>query len=227
RVPPLGGRARAPPADLDHSGHSQPDAELRAEDVPGSSEARPARARRLARRPRRLGHDPPGRRALRRAPARRGAPRPRARARPPRVAASRPRRGRAERGAARGRRRRGARRRSDARDRRQGPGHRAPAVRHGMTASVLEDSVPAAAEPLKFGSLPPLALYVHLPWCVRKCPYCDFNSYEARGGLPEDAYVDALLRDLDGEIALAAGRPLVSVFLGGGTPSLFSGDAIA
>ncbi len=96
-----------------------------------------------------------------------------------------------------------------------------------MTASVLEDSVPAAAEPLKFGSLPPLALYVHLPWCVRKCPYCDFNSYEARGGLPEDAYVDALLRDLDGEIALAAGRPLVSVFLGGGTPSLFSGDAIA
>ncbi len=76
----------------------------------------------------------------------------------------------------------------------------------------------------------PLALYVHLPWCERKCPYCDFNSHEARGALPEEAYVDALLRDLDFElrdIGTLAQRPLASVFIGGGTPSLFSGIAIA
>jgi oxygen-independent coproporphyrinogen-3 oxidase len=74
--------------------------------------------------------------------------------------------------------------------------------------------------------IPPLALYVHLPWCVRKCPYCDFNSYEAKGALAEDAYVDALLRDLDAELPAARGRELASVFVGGGTPSLFSGAAI-
>jgi oxygen-independent coproporphyrinogen-3 oxidase len=70
---------------------------------------------------------------------------------------------------------------------------------------------------------PPLSLYVHLPWCVRKCPYCDFNSYEARGGLPEAAYVDALLRDLDTETRFVGARRLQSIFIGGGTPSLFSG----
>jgi len=75
--------------------------------------------------------------------------------------------------------------------------------------------------------LPPLALYLHLPWCVRKCPYCDFNSYEARGGLPEREYVAALLRDLDLDLPLAAGRPVETVFLGGGTPSLFSPESIA
>ena len=73
----------------------------------------------------------------------------------------------------------------------------------------------------------PLSLYVHLPWCVRKCPYCDFNSYEARGELPEQAYVDAVLRDLDTEARFAFDRPLASIFIGGGTPSLFSGAAIA
>jgi oxygen-independent coproporphyrinogen-3 oxidase len=80
----------------------------------------------------------------------------------------------------------------------------------------------------------PLALYAHYPWCVRKCPYCDFNSHalprELGGALPETAYVDALLADLDHEIAvrgeLLAERPLVSVFLGGGTPSLFAPAAI-
>ncbi len=75
--------------------------------------------------------------------------------------------------------------------------------------------------------LPPLSLYVHLPWCVRKCPYCDFNSHEQRGELPEDAYVDALLADLDAAVVSAQGRPLASVFMGGGTPSLFSAAAIA
>ncbi|HEY8520704.1 MAG TPA: radical SAM family heme chaperone HemW [Gammaproteobacteria bacterium] len=79
---------------------------------------------------------------------------------------------------------------------------------------------------MRFATLPPLSLYVHLPWCLRKCPYCDFNSYEARGALPEDAYVDALLRDLDAEIPYAQGRAVQSVFIGGGTPSLFSGRAI-
>jgi len=81
---------------------------------------------------------------------------------------------------------------------------------------------------LAFAALPPLALYVHLPWCIRKCPYCDFNSYEAgNGGFDDARYVDALLRDLDAELPLAQGRTLSSVFIGGGTPSLFSGAAIA
>ncbi|MGQ0657959.1 MAG: radical SAM family heme chaperone HemW [Chromatiales bacterium] len=80
---------------------------------------------------------------------------------------------------------------------------------------------------LRFSTLPPLSLYVHLPWCVRKCPYCDFNSYESIAGIPEDAYVDALLEDLDDELPFAHGRPLQSIFIGGGTPSLFSGAAIA
>src|SRR5688500_3676474 len=80
---------------------------------------------------------------------------------------------------------------------------------------------------LHFDSLPPLSLYVHLPWCVRKCPYCDFNSYEARGALPDLEYVAALLRDLRGELPLAQGRAIETIFLGGGTPSLFSGTAIA
>jgi len=75
-------------------------------------------------------------------------------------------------------------------------------------------------------ALPPLSLYIHLPWCVRKCPYCDFNSHEARGAIPEQAYVDALLRDLDNELPRVAGRSVHSVFFGGGTPSLFSPPAI-
>lgn len=73
----------------------------------------------------------------------------------------------------------------------------------------------------------PLSLYVHLPWCLHKCPYCDFNSYRAAGAVPEHPYVDALLRDLDAEADLVAGRPIESVFIGGGTPSLFAGSAIA
>jgi putative oxygen-independent coproporphyrinogen III oxidase len=80
---------------------------------------------------------------------------------------------------------------------------------------------------LRFDGLPPLSLYVHLPWCVRKCPYCDFNSYEARGALPDQEYVDALLRDLRAEAPFVKGRCIETIFLGGGTPSLFSGAAIA
>ena len=73
---------------------------------------------------------------------------------------------------------------------------------------------------------PPLSLYVHLPWCVRKCPYCDFNSHEAKGALPFDGYVDALIRDLDQDLPLVWGRTIHSVFFGGGTPSLFPADRI-
>ena len=72
----------------------------------------------------------------------------------------------------------------------------------------------------------PLAVYVHLPWCVRKCPYCDFNSHAATGPLPEAAYVDALLADLEHELPGVWGRRVDTVFIGGGTPSLFSPDAI-
>ena len=77
-------------------------------------------------------------------------------------------------------------------------------------------------------SIPPLGLYVHLPWCVRKCPYCDFNSYQAPDGvLPQEAYVDDLLKDLRGDLDLAGGRVVETVFFGGGTPSLFTPESYA
>jgi len=78
-----------------------------------------------------------------------------------------------------------------------------------------------------FPALPPLSLYLHIPWCARKCPYCDFNSHNAPQVLPQDDYVDALLHDLDQDLPLAQGRPLASIFFGGGTPSLFAPDRIA
>jgi oxygen-independent coproporphyrinogen-3 oxidase len=77
-----------------------------------------------------------------------------------------------------------------------------------------------------FTALPPLALYIHLPWCVKKCPYCDFNSHEAKQEVPERAYIDALLRDLEASLPRVWGRTIYSVFIGGGTPSLFSPEAI-
>ena len=76
-------------------------------------------------------------------------------------------------------------------------------------------------------SLPPLSLYVHFPWCVRKCPYCDFNSHTLHGELPEAAYIEALLSDLRAQIEDVQGREVVSLFFGGGTPSLFSPAALA
>lgn len=72
----------------------------------------------------------------------------------------------------------------------------------------------------------PLALYIHLPWCTRKCPYCDFNSHVAPHPLPERAYIDALLGDLEQDLPRVWGRSLTSVFIGGGTPSLFSAEAL-
>ncbi len=74
--------------------------------------------------------------------------------------------------------------------------------------------------------LPPLALYVHIPWCVRKCPYCDFNSHERSGTLPEAEYIEKLLSDLESLLPSVWGRRLASVFIGGGTPSLFSPESI-
>jgi len=78
----------------------------------------------------------------------------------------------------------------------------------------------------QFTALPPLSLYIHFPWCVRKCPYCDFNSHAVRGDIPEAQYIDALLADLEQDLPRVWGRPVRSVFLGGGTPSLFSPEAI-
>jgi len=77
-----------------------------------------------------------------------------------------------------------------------------------------------------FAVLPPLALYIHIPWCLKKCPYCDFNSHEVHGDAPEAAYVDALLLDLEFALPSIWGRKVVSIFVGGGTPSLFSAAAI-
>lgn len=79
---------------------------------------------------------------------------------------------------------------------------------------------------MKFTAPIPLSLYIHLPWCVRKCPYCDFNSHEARDKLPEELYVNALMRDLDKQLPRIWGRRITSIFFGGGTPSLFSPSAI-
>ena len=83
---------------------------------------------------------------------------------------------------------------------------------------------------LQLNALPPLSLYVHLPWCIKKCPYCDFNSHEFREGADasstQDAYIDALFADLEASLPMVWGRSVQTVFLGGGTPSLFSPEAI-
>ncbi len=82
------------------------------------------------------------------------------------------------------------------------------------------------SQAVSFKALPPLSLYIHIPWCMRKCPYCDFNSHEARGDVPEAAYVDALIRDLEMSLPLVWGRKVYSVFIGGGPPSPLSAPAI-
>jgi oxygen-independent coproporphyrinogen-3 oxidase len=96
-----------------------------------------------------------------------------------------------------------------------------PANRSSLTPSILASpSVP------RFTALPPLALYIHIPWCMKKCPYCDFNSHEQRQALPEARYVDALLTDLESALPSIWGRRFSSIFFGGGTPSLFSPESI-
>ena len=78
----------------------------------------------------------------------------------------------------------------------------------------------------EFTATPPLSLYIHIPWCVRKCPYCDFNSHEAGDDIPETGYLEALIADLEQELPSMWGRTVDSVFIGGGTPSLFPAAAI-
>jgi oxygen-independent coproporphyrinogen-3 oxidase len=95
-----------------------------------------------------------------------------------------------------------------------------PIVAHGQPAKN------AGGAALNFRNALPLSLYVHIPWCVQKCPYCDFNSHEMRGGIPEKEYVAALIADLESALPLVWGRRVGSVFFGGGTPSLLSGEAL-
>ncbi|NHZ99259.1 radical SAM family heme chaperone HemW [Massilia sp. CCM 8734] len=97
------------------------------------------------------------------------------------------------------------------------PAPRSPA------ASALQYLQPGA---LNLAALPPLSLYIHYPWCVKKCPYCDFNSHEARGELPEEAYLDALRLDLEQSLPLIWGRKIYTIFIGGGTPSLMSAKGL-
>lgn len=99
-------------------------------------------------------------------------------------------------------------------------------MQHVLAWAAEPRAAATESEAPRFTALPPLTLYLHLPWCVRKCPYCDFNSYEQRGVLPEREYLDALLRDLEQECATAADRTIESIFIGGGTPSLVSGRII-
>ena len=79
---------------------------------------------------------------------------------------------------------------------------------------------------LNLTQLPPLSLYIHMPWCIKKCPYCDFNSHGLKGTLPEQEYIDSLIMDLEQALPLIWGRSIQTIFIGGGTPSLFSGEAI-
>src|SRR6185436_19863605 len=95
----------------------------------------------------------------------------------------------------------------------------------GNAVPMLASRVTRHASPV-FRALPPLSLYIHIPFCARKCPYCDFNSHEARGALPEERYVAALVADLEQALPLVWGRRVGSVFFGGGTPSLFSAVGI-
>jgi putative oxygen-independent coproporphyrinogen III oxidase len=94
-----------------------------------------------------------------------------------------------------------------------------------MTSHILQP-IGFKSQAVNFQALPPLSLYIHIPWCVRKCPYCDFNSHEAREALPEKEYVAALIRDLEMSLPLIWGRKVYTVFFGGGTPSLLSGESV-
>src|SRR5471032_152550 len=99
------------------------------------------------------------------------------------------------------------------------------------SAATTSDAAGAALKYLQGGSLnltalPPLSLYIHIPWCVKKCPYCDFNSHEVRDTVPEQRYVDALIGDLEAALPLVWGRKIYTVFFGGGTPSVFSAASI-
>ena len=96
----------------------------------------------------------------------------------------------------------------------------------GAVASAVSSSLLTPHASPRLVALPPLSLYIHIPWCVRKCPYCDFNSHEARAPVPEHRYIDALIADLEAALPLVWGRKVYTVFFGGGTPSVFSADGI-
>lgn len=98
----------------------------------------------------------------------------------------------------------------------------------GQAASGPAQAALAFLKPgsLQLTALPPLSLYVHFPWCVRKCPYCDFNSHEVKGSFPEEAYLDALRSDLEQSLPLIWGRKIHTIFIGGGTPSLLSATGL-
>jgi oxygen-independent coproporphyrinogen-3 oxidase len=97
-----------------------------------------------------------------------------------------------------------------------------------VTTGTLAESIIRfiKAGSIRLATMPPLALYVHLPWCLKKCPYCDFNSHEQRSPLDEARYINALIADLEAALPLVWGRRVLSVFIGGGTPSLFSPEGI-
>jgi oxygen-independent coproporphyrinogen-3 oxidase len=104
----------------------------------------------------------------------------------------------------------------------------APPALPGVEAPAVQQAAQHYLRPgtLQLGALPPLSLYVHLPWCLKKCPYCDFNSHESSGAVPEARYIEALLADLESALPLVWGRRVHSIFIGGGTPSLFAPDSI-
>ena len=102
-------------------------------------------------------------------------------------------------------------------------------VNEGATEAAVQRDIQHYMRPgtLQLAALPPLSLYVHLPWCLKKCPYCDFNSHEQNAqGLPEQRYIDAVIADLEAALPLIWGRTVHSIFIGGGTPSLFSPQSI-
>ena len=104
----------------------------------------------------------------------------------------------------------------------------APPALPGVEAPAVQQAAQHYLRPgtLQLGALPPLSLYVHLPWCLKKCPYCDFNSHESSGAVPETRYIEALLADLESALPLVWGRRVHSIFIGGGTPSLFAPEGI-
>ena len=101
-----------------------------------------------------------------------------------------------------------------------------PIVAEQATSKLVSSTAGLAGNGSLLTTLPPLSLYIHVPWCVRKCPYCDFNSHQAPSVLPEEQYLEALQADLEQALPSVWGRQVHTVFIGGGTPSLLSEHAM-
>ncbi len=99
-------------------------------------------------------------------------------------------------------------------------------ITNSNTGAAQQPILPGKPGQVSLSVLPPLSLYIHIPWCIRKCPYCDFNSHEAKGSIPEQYYIDCLISDLEYALPKIWGRRVYSIFFGGGTPSLFSAAGI-